>query len=108
MACLMQQNRILKSILLQLSTFVFLAATAQKEVSPTAASGNDHSTQYSLIRISGTVTDSLTGQPLAGTSIYLAEARIGAIADNGGHYQLPNIPTGHQLIEVSHTGYTTL
>ena len=48
-----------------------------------------------LIQLSGTVTDSLTGQPLAGTSIYLSEARLGAIADAQGRYQLRDVPAGH-------------
>jgi iron complex outermembrane receptor protein len=60
-----------------------------------------------LIHLSGVVTDSLTGQPLPGTSLYVTEARIGAIANAQGRYQLTNIPAGHHLIEVSHTGYNT-
>ncbi|HUQ96770.1 MAG TPA: TonB-dependent receptor [Chitinophagaceae bacterium] len=61
-----------------------------------------------FIRLYGTITDSLTGQPLAGTSITVAEARIGAIADARGQYQLQNMPSGHHLVEISHTGYATL
>jgi hypothetical protein len=39
-----------------------------------------------LINLTGKITDSLTGQPLPGASIYFAEARIGAIANADGRY----------------------
>src|SRR5215218_5927313 len=102
----MQQKRIIKWVFLLLTSLTFLITSAQKGESIISAPNGNHFTQTTSIRLSGIVTDSLTGQPLAGSSIYLAETRLGAIADNKGHYQLPNIPAGHHLIEVSHTGYT--
>lgn len=57
------------------------------------------------IQLSGTVTDSKTGEPLSGASVSLTEARIGTTADSAGHYQLQNVPGGHTLIEVSYAGY---
>src|SRR6476661_5409772 len=104
----MQQNLGLKPFFLFCSAFLFLIATAQKDEPASTPATAHASNTHSFIRLSGVVTDSLTGQPLPGSSIYLSEARLGAIADAQGHYQLPNIHTGHHLIEVSHTGYTTL
>jgi iron complex outermembrane recepter protein len=56
----------------------------------------------------GTVTDATSGQPLAGASVYLSDAKIGAIADTAGKFKLANVPSGHHLIEVSFTGYNTI
>src|SRR6478672_11756871 len=61
-----------------------------------------------LISLSGKVTDSLTGLPLPGASVYFVEERVGAVAGADGRYVLKNIPTGHHLIEVSYSGYNTL
>jgi iron complex outermembrane recepter protein len=56
----------------------------------------------------GTVTDAASGQPLPGASVYLSDAKIGAIADTAGKFKLTNVPAGHHLIEVSFTGYNTI
>jgi iron complex outermembrane recepter protein len=64
--------------------------------------------QRILIGIAGSVTDAVTGQPLPGASISFTDARIGAVADNKGQYAIRSIPAGHHLVEVSHTGYTTI
>ena len=64
--------------------------------------------QRALIGISGLVTDAVTGQPLPGASISFTDARIGAMANAKGQYAIRNIPAGHHLVEVSHTGYTTV
>src|SRR5687767_1071107 len=60
------------------------------------------------INLYGTVTDASSGQPLAGASISITDARMGGIADSSGNYFFRNIPSGHHLIEISHTGYTTV
>jgi iron complex outermembrane recepter protein len=56
----------------------------------------------------GTVTDAGTQEPLPGASVYLSDAKIGAIADAEGKFKLTNVPSGHHLIEVSFTGYNTI
>ncbi len=58
--------------------------------------------------LSGKVTDAKTGEALPGASVYLTDDKIGAIADATGNYRLDNIPDGHHVIEISHTGYSTL
>ena len=59
-------------------------------------------------QLSGKVTDSKTGEPLAGANIILSDSRTGTTTDSAGHYWLKNIPLGHTIIEVSYSGYKTL
>lgn len=70
--------------------------------------GADPGVKTIFLSFSGKVTDAVTGVPLPGASVYLADARIGAIADTNGRYSFKNIPAGHHLVEVSFTGYATL
>ena len=60
------------------------------------------------ISLSGKITDEKTGEPLPGASVYLADDRIGTIANAEGRYKLDNIPDGHHVVEVSYAGYSTL
>ena len=59
-------------------------------------------------QLSGKITDSKTGEPLAGASIILSDSHTGTTTDTSGNYSLRNIPTGHTLIEISYAGYKTL
>lgn len=58
--------------------------------------------------LTGKITDVKTGEGLGGASVYLADDKIGTIADVLGNYILKNIPPGHHIIEISHTGFSTL
>lgn len=87
-----------------LACLLYLTAPAQTAPVLAAAGG----LQKPFIRLSGRVTDSLTGQPLPGASVYFTEARIGAIANAAGRYLLNNVPKGHHLVEISHTGYNPI
>ncbi|MBM3416783.1 MAG: TonB-dependent receptor [Bacteroidetes bacterium] len=60
------------------------------------------------VTLSGKITDAATGSPLPGASVYLADDKIGTVADADGRYIITNIPDGHHVVEVSHTGYSTL
>lgn len=60
------------------------------------------------IRLTGKILDAKTGESLPGASIFFADDKMGVYADNEGKYILNNIPPGHHVIEISHTGYTTL
>lgn len=62
----------------------------------------------SRINLSGIVTDAQTGAPLSGASLYIADAKTGAITDAGGAYIIRNIPQGSYLIEVSFVGYSSI
>lgn len=58
--------------------------------------------------LSGKVTNTLTGEPLPGASIYIQDEKIGAIADATGNFRLQSVPGGHHLVEVSHAGFLSV
>ena len=58
-------------------------------------------------KLSGTVRNE-TGEAMAGVAIYLAELNLGAESDASGHFEIPNLPRGHHLVEFSHIGYKTV
>lgn len=60
------------------------------------------------VSLRGTIKDAATGSILPGASVYLADDKIGSIADASGKYSISNIPPGHHVVEISHTGYSTL
>ena len=65
-----------------------------------------HSQQKPIM--TGRITDAKTGEPLSRTSIYIHEARTGAISDDNGNYKTAFIARGTYLVEISHTGYESL
>ena len=54
--------------------------------------------------ISGTVTDSITHQPIAFAGITVKETKRGVLTDIDGHFLLKNVPHNSTLI-ISYTGY---
>jgi len=58
--------------------------------------------------IFGNISDSVSGNPLAGATISIDDARMGSVADVSGNYSITNLPAGHHVIEISHTGYATI
>lgn len=58
-------------------------------------------------KISGTVVDAETGEPLAGVDVYIAALGIGAAADVDGDYFILNVPPGVYDVEASMIGYRT-
>lgn len=60
------------------------------------------------ISVNGKVTDAQTGQPLAGSNIYLPDLRTGVVAASDGSFTISNISKGKYLVEVSHAGYSSL
>lgn len=58
--------------------------------------------------LSGIVTDSVTGSPLAHASIYIPDARTGTMSDEKGFFKTTALATGHYLVEVSFSGYQNI
>ena len=56
--------------------------------------------------VSGTVTDSSTGNPIQGASV-LADTSQNDTTDSNGLYQLTGVPTGSRTITASASGYVT-
>jgi iron complex outermembrane receptor protein len=57
---------------------------------------------------SGKITDARSGEPLPGASIFIADLKLGSVADNDGRFQFTEVPIGHHLVEISHTGYSSI
>src|SRR5699024_7683754 len=55
--------------------------------------------------VTGTVTDSTTGEPLAGVTVRVKGSTIGTTTDNNGQFSL-NV-TDDAVLEVSYLGYTS-
>lgn len=56
------------------------------------------------LRVSGTVMDARTGQPLQGASVFAQNTTIGTLTGSNGAFTL-NLPAGGYDIVVSYTGY---
>lgn len=59
-------------------------------------------------KIEGTVTDSATGQPLAGVQVRVEGTRLGNITSDDGYYFILNVPVGERAVKFSFTGYQTI
>ncbi len=55
--------------------------------------------------LKGKVLDAKTGNPLAGASVYLHEAKLGVVSTVDGSFTTPQVPTGKYLVEVTFIGY---
>lgn len=60
------------------------------------------------VSLTGTITDSKTGEVLPGASVFFQDEKIGTMAGSDGKYALRNVPAGHHLIEVSYAGYSSI
>jgi len=58
-------------------------------------------------KISGTVTDSQTGESLPGVNVYISELSLGAATDLNGNYVILNVVPGNYTLKASYIGYAT-
>jgi iron complex outermembrane receptor protein len=58
--------------------------------------------------LSGRIVEKNKGAALPGTSVYIADLKLGAIADSNGNYNFKRLPTGSYLLEVHSIGYKTV
>ncbi len=59
-------------------------------------------------KISGTVTDEETGNPLPGTNIVVEGTTLGAAAGSEGYYVILNVPPGTYVVKATIIGYNEL
>ena len=78
------------------------AATALAIVAGTAT---EMRAQESAGRISGTVVDSETGDPLIGATVTVVGLQLGAMADLEGTFLIRNVPVGQHTVLVSMIGF---
>src|SRR5664279_6471598 len=57
--------------------------------------------------LSGKVVDSASGKGIASASVYIADLKLGAMADESGLYHFANLPTGTYLVEAHAIGHAT-
>jgi iron complex outermembrane receptor protein len=57
--------------------------------------------------LSGKVLDSATGKGIPGASVYIADLKLGVIADGDGYYHFANLPSGTYLVEAHAIGHST-
>ncbi len=57
--------------------------------------------------ITGTVTDSETGEALPGVNILLVELKTGSATDVNGKFTIENVPSGTYTLRASYIGYKT-
>ncbi len=94
-----------------LVTLLGLVAAAQSSLNEPASANKETGAKadpIAKVTLSGKITDAKTGEALPGASVYFADQKVGTFADAQGKYVLNNIPAGHHVIEVSHTGYGTI
>jgi hypothetical protein len=65
------------------------------------------SAQQPAKTLSGTVTDSATGKPLAGISVFLNNTSRGTVTGNNGAFQLTDMPKGAYQLVFSSVEYKT-
>jgi TonB-dependent receptor len=60
---------------------------------------------YGQGTIKGTITDSLSHDPLVGANVYLVGTALGSAVDIDGHYTISKIPFGKYTVRISYIGY---
>ena len=61
-----------------------------------------------LVRVGGTVSDTLDGSSLAGARIELVEAHVSARTTENGHFQLGPVAPGSYTVRVTRMGYVPM
>ena len=67
--------------------------------------GRGLAAQGAAATLTGTVTDSETGRPLAGAVVFLIGTQLQSATTEAGQYRMDGIPPGHYLLRVSLFGY---
>ena len=89
-----------------MKTFLLFIFSGIYFISPAQNSSKQNFSGY-LGTLSGKVTDSSTGKPLSGASVYIADLKLGAVANESGNYRFANLPTGTYLVEAHAIGHST-
>ncbi|NQW36382.1 MAG: TonB-dependent receptor [Flavobacteriales bacterium] len=59
-------------------------------------------------KLSGTITDAETNEPLIGVSIYSQNLGLGTSSDFGGNYVIDNVPSGTHKFSFEYIGFKTI
>lgn len=97
----------MKTIILSILFPALTGAIFPSQYGIAAREATDPNTTTVKVMLSGKITDAVTGAPLPGATVYIADDKLGTSAGADGTYRISNIPPGHHIIEISHTGYST-
>jgi iron complex outermembrane receptor protein len=59
-------------------------------------------------KISGRITDKLTGEAISGATLYIPELQTGTVADKNGWYKLENLPKIKVIFQIRFLGYKSV
>ena len=90
--------------LIVLLNLICLSSSALSEKQSSQSAGN-HQEKNITYTLRGRVTDSITGEPLTGASIYISEIQTGTTTGFDGSYIIKNLSAGKFTLAVSYTGY---
>ena len=57
------------------------------------------------VKLSGSVADALTGEPLIGANVIIVGTDFGSATDVNGNFFILNIPPGNYSVKISYIGY---
>ncbi len=58
--------------------------------------------------LSGKITETVSGKPIIGATVYISDLKLGVVSDTAGKYSFKNLPSGHFLIELHSVGFKTV
>lgn len=58
--------------------------------------------------IKGTLTDSETGDPIIGASVFIVDTKLGSVTDIDGHFKIEDVPSGRVTVKIAHIEYQTV
>ena len=67
-------------------------------------SGNDEGSAPQQVKVSGTITDATTKEPLVGVNVVVEGTTIGVMTDVNGKFTL-NVPNLNGTLAISYIGY---
>jgi iron complex outermembrane recepter protein len=59
-------------------------------------------------KLTGKITDSKSGEPITGATVYIPELKTGTISDKDGVYALINLPKTRVVVQISFLGYKSV
>lgn len=59
-------------------------------------------------KITGKITDNITGEAVPGATVYIPELKTGTLADINGIYKIVNLPQAIVIVQVSFLGYKSI
>jgi len=59
-------------------------------------------------KISGIITDQVSGEPMVGVNVFIEGTYLGAASDQNGYYAILNVNPGHHQLKASMMGFATV